>query len=433
MLIIDKFTNFNGVKMREKLTVLVVTVLLVSGLTASYYLLNIYSRDENDSEEEAKYDPTESDLNNLVEGNNEFAFDLYHELDTDENQFYSPWSISSALAMTYEGARGETAEEMKEVFGFPDNRSQMREAYGFMHNRYNTDDMGIEMDTANSAWINEDQEFPILDEYKFVLMDYYFSEVSTVDFINQPAEACEEINNWVYNNTDGKIEEIITVDDIDEWTRLVLVNAINFKGNWAVPFDEDNTQDATFNTNQDEEVTAPFMRQEGTFNYTKNENFEILQKNYEGNETSMLFVLPRKNSIDEVEDMITTENLEEWREDLEPTEMKLVSIPKFNLSTEYDLKEPLKEMGMPTAFTPDADLSGMDGTESLFIQFVNHKTFIEVDEKGTEAAAATAVGVGRESADRRPAFIADRPFLSIIQDDETGNILFMGQVNDPTE
>ena len=419
--------------MREKLKALVVIALLVSGLSVSYYWLNVYSSDGDDSEEEAKYNPTESDLNHLVEGNNEFAFDLYHELDTDENQFYSPWSISSALVMTYEGARGETAEEMKEVFGFPDNRSQMREAYGFMHNRYNIEDMGIEMDTANSVWINEDQEFPILDEYKFVLMNYYFSEVSTVDFINQPAEACEEINNWVFNNTDGKIEEIITVDDIDEWTRLVLVNAINFKGNWAFPFDEDNTQDATFNTNQDEEVTAPFMRQEGTFNYTRTEDFEILKKNYEGNETSMLFVLPRENSIDEVEEMITLENMEEWREDLEPTEMKLVSIPKFNLSTEYDLKEPLKEMGMPTAFTRDANLSGMDGTESLFIQFVNHKTFIDVDEKGTKAAAATAVGVGRESADGRPAFIADQPFLSIIQDDETGNILFMGQVNDPTE
>ncbi len=424
--------------MRDKLTVIIVIFLLVSGLTIGYHEFKKGSNTKEDTDktyddlnmDEVKYNPTEDNLNKVIKGNNEFAFDLYHELNSNKNLFYSPWSISSALAMTYEGARNQTAEEMKKVFGFPDDKSQLRKSYGYLHDIYNTNNTNYEMSTANSAWMDDD--FPILKEYKFILMNYYFSNVTNVDFRNNPSKACDMINNWVSNNTKGKIDNIVSESDITSYTRFVLGNAIYFKGRWAKPFNENDTQENTFYTDQNKEVTVPFMRQEGDFNYTSNDNFKILKKNYFGNETSMLFILPTEKSLDQTRNLITEENLQRWREDLQPKSMSLVSIPKFNFSSNYKLNNQLCDLGMPTAFSRGADFSGIDGSKSLFIRFVKHKAFIDVDEKGSEAAAATIVGMERTAIDERPRFIANRPFMFIIQDDITGNILFMGRVNDPT-
>jgi len=424
--------------MRDKLTVIIVIILLVSGLTIGYHEFKKGSNTKEDTDKtyddlnmnEVKYNPTEDNLNKVVEGNNEFAFNLYHKLNSSKNLFYSPWSISSALAMTYEGARDQTAEEMKNVFGFPDDNSQLRKSYGYLHDKYNTNNTDYEISTANSAWMDDD--FPILKEYKFILMNYYFSNVTNVDFRNNPSKACDMINSWVSNHTNGKIDNIVSESDITSYTRFVLGNAIYFKGKWAKPFNENDTQENTFYTDQNKEVTVPFMRQKGEFNYTSTDNFKILKKNYIGNETSMFFILPTEKSLDQTRDLITEENLQRWRKDLQPKSMSLVSIPKFNFSSSYKLNNQLCDLGMPTAFSRGADFSGIDGSNSLFIRFVKHKAFIDVDEKGSEAAAATIVGMERTAIDERPSFIANHPFMFIIQDDITGNILFMGRVNDPT-
>jgi len=422
--------------MRGKLVTVVVTALLLSGLT-------LY-RSDNDSErtgahsgygnldmDEVSYDVTESDLNRVVEGNNEFAFDLYHELDPDDNLFFSPWSISSAMAMTYEGSAGVTAQEMEDVFGFTENRSEMRKAYGFLHNRYNTNDTGYEINTANSAWVNED--YPVLEEYKFILINYYFSQVEELDFFTDPSEACDKINQWVSDNTNGTIRDIISEQDINRLTQMVLANAIYFNGKWSNPFNGTETRHVKFYTADEREIGVPFMRQEGIFNYTDDDDFQILKKNYEGNDVSMLFILPKEDNLAEVKGNLTLEKLDEWRDDLEPTSMRMVSIPKFDFETEYNLQETLEDLGTNTLFDGRADLSGIDGAGYLFLDYVKHNAFIEVDEKGTEAAAVTIGGARPIGIDRRPKFHANRPFLFLIQDNETGNILFMGRVNDPSE
>ncbi len=424
--------------MREKIAVFVVIVLLISGISYGLYRVNSGSEKSKDGLDDyenldlnrGRYNPTSEDLHGVVEGNYRFAFDLYKELNSSENMFYSPWSISSALAMTYEGAGGKTAQEMRDVFDFPENRSRLRESYGFLHDWYNSKNVPYNLSTANAAWVQED--YPVLKEYKNVLIDYYFSNVTNVDFVEEPSKACDMINGWVYNKTNGNIENIITEGDINRYTTMVLGNAIHFKGKWAKPFSENETVNRTFYTKNGEEVQTPFMRQEGEFNYTSTEDFKILQKKYAGDNMSMLFILPKEGDLDDLEGSLTASKLNDWREDLTSTSLKLVSIPKFDMSTSYSLKKPLKDLGMPRAFSSDANFSGIDGTEKLFIQFVKHKAFVEVDEKGTEASAATVVGIGRTSVDDRPSFVADSPFLFVIQDDVTGNVLFMGRMNDPT-
>lgn len=427
--------------MREKVAVLAVIFLLIAGLTFGLYRTgdSSYNSDyrppadfdgyEDLNMDKVRYNPPSEELESTIDGNNEFAFSLYHNLSSDENLFYSPWSITSALALTYEGARGQTAEEIRDVFGYPENRSNMRKSYGYLHNKYNTNKSSYKINTANSAWIQE--EFGVLEEYKFILMNYYFSEVDNVDFAAHPQRACDRINDWIEDNTDGKIKKLITKQDVNSLTKFVLANAIHFNGLWEKPFNETDTYDGTFQT-PGGDVTASFMLQNGTFNYTSTSDLKVLQKKYIGERASMLFVMPKDEDLNDISGSLTYENLERWRGNLTETSMEKVEIPKFNLSAKYDLTETLQSMGMPTAFTGGANFEGIDGRRDLFIQFVKHKAFVEVNEKGTEAAAATVVGVGKTGIGQKPTFIADHPFLFIIQDDETGNILFMGRVNEPS-
>lgn len=429
-------------EMREKLSAYLIVAILLIGVTGVMYQVSITGDDDGGGGEytggdypidtsKVSYDPQEKSVDHVVDGNNEFSFDLYHKLDGGENLFYSPWSISTALAMTYEGARNDTREEIGEVFGYPGNASELRKAYGYLHDGYNKNGSGYNMSTANSLWVQED--FPIEDDYKWLLLNYYFARAENMDFVNDPEGSCDKINSWVKNYTNGKIEELVSPGMVDEMTRLILVNAIYFKGLWENPLSVKDTENGTFHTSSGDDVTVPMMYQEGDFNYTETEEFQILQKKYVGNDTSMLFLLPKDGGLSSVEDSLTYENLKRWRSDIEQTDLQYIKIPKFNMSTDYDLKKTLIDMGMPTAFdSQKADLDGICESRQLFIQFVKHKAYVDVNEKGTEAAAATAVGVGETAVDPRPMFVADHPFVFIIQDDVTGNILFMGRVTDPT-
>jgi serpin B len=373
---------------------------------------------------------TSEGVASVVYANNRFAFELYLQYNEEEdNIFFSPYSISVALAMTYEGARGQTASEMQSVLHFPEDDIVRRAAFARLYNMYNSNNTDYILSTANALWTQEDYKF--LTEYLEIIEQYYMGEATDLDFKGKPEESRETINNWVEERTNDKIKDLIPPGVIDEYTRLVLTNAIYFKGDWAVQFDEEDTREADFKVNAEKTVKAQMMSLcDESFNYTVTDTAQIIELPYKGNDLSMLILLPKEDSLDSLEACINTENLNMWRSELTETEID-VYMPKFKLETKYALSDTLKDMGMPTAFSEsEANFSGMNGKEDLYITSVIHQGFIEVNEKGTEAAAATGVVMGTTSCS--PTFYADHPFMFLIQDNETGNILFMGRVVDPT-
>lgn len=367
----------------------------------------------------------------LVNGSNQFAFDFYQQIkDGEDNVFFSPYSIMVALGMTYEGARGKTAQEMQSVLHLPEDDILRRSAFAWLYNNMNKEEKEYILSTANALWAHECYRF--LDEYFNLIGKYYMGKVTNLDFEKETEKSRVTINTWVEEQTNGKIKDLIPKDKINDMTRLVLTNAIYFKGNWQKQFDKDKTSDRDFNVNSEKTVKVPMMSITGeTFNYTASQDLQILKLQYEGENLSMLILLPREGTLDSLEASLTLENLSKLRNSLREQEIDIF-IPKFKFETKYDMGKTLMNMGMPIAFTPNqADFSGMDGTKKLCIGFVIHQGFVEVNEKGTEAAAATAVGMIETSV--TPSFYADHPFIFLIQDNESGNILFMGRVADPSQ
>jgi len=367
----------------------------------------------------------------VVEANNKFALDFYSNINEKEegNIFYSPYSISTALAMTYEGARGQTAEEMQSVFYFPDDDVR-RSNFARIYNQLNPANVPYQLSTANSLWAQEDYVF--LDEYFNVTEKYYGGKVTNLDFIGKTEKSRQTINTWVEDQTNDKIKDLFPQGMIRPDTRLVLTNAIYFKGMWVKQFDKSKTTDQDFRISSDETVRVPMMQRtddEAVFNYTEIDDIQVLEMPYEGDDLSMLILLPKDDDMDFLEESLTLENLNLWKSGLRSQRVD-VHIPKFTFESKYILNDNLKEMGMPTAFTEGADFSGMTGSRDLYIGFVIHQAFVDVNEEGTEAAAATGVVILEKSAIMTPTFHADHPFIFIIQDKE-GNILFLGRVNDP--
>jgi serpin B len=262
----------------------------------------------------------------------------------------------------------------------------------------------------------------------------YAAKVTNVNFITESEKSRQTINNWVEDQTNDKIEGLIPRGALDYMTRLVLTNAIYFKGDWVLKFDKRKTREEDFKISPEKTVKVQMMSLTGEkakFNYAETENLQIIELPYEGEELSMLILLPKENDLTSVEDSLNAKKLSELKAMLREQKMN-VYMPKFTFETKYFMAETLAKMGMPTAFSMDADLSGMDGTKDLFIDKVIHQAFVEVNEEGTEAAAATAVVVGLKGI-MSNVFRADHPFIFLIQDRETGNILFLGRVMDPTK
>jgi serpin B len=373
-------------------------------------------------------------LSSLVAAMNNFSFNLYNQINTGdyENIFFSPYSIFVALAMTYEGARELTAEQMCEVLGIPQNNETILNEMKELYNLYNQNNE-FSLSTANAIWVMQDYE--LLDDFVALIEDYYRGTSTEVDFSDNE-EAAEIINTWVEEETNEKITDLVTPDDLrDAW--LVLTNAIYFKGDWEIQFDPEDTQESDFVLQSGETIQVPMMSLVGTsdmFNYAETEDLQILELPYSGGELTMVIYLPKDNDIDSVEQLLNSENLLRWRESMVETSVDIY-LPKFKLETEYKLKDPLIEMGMENPFSPIADFSGIDGMKGLFIDKVLHKAFIEVNEEGTEAAAATAVIMTKCQSIQpsRIVFNADHPFMFTIQHTETGNILFMGRMSNPLE
>jgi serpin B len=380
-------------------------------------------------------------VNDITKANNQFAIDLYNKInkDSDKNIFFSPWSISTAMVMTYEGARGETAKEIEDVFHFPANDALRRSSYARILNTLNKAGGKYELSIANAIWLQED--YPFLEDYKDTINRYYLGKIKNLDFKNNPNGASFHINRWVSKNTNNRIRNIVSPEMFNEMSRAVLTNAIYFKGKWVRQFDRDDTKPEDFTLPSGKKIEVPMMRLEDEdlyFKYTEESGVQILEMPYQGDKISMLVLLPKTeiSDINQLESELSAETLQAWRSMMRPTKV-YIYMPKFTLETSYSLTDYLKRMGMNLPFTwPGADFSRMDGTEMLYINKVLHKAYIDVYEEGTEATAATGifVSIGAIKVRIKPIiFRADHPFIFIIQEKETGNILFMGRVNNPDQ
>ena len=373
---------------------------------------------------------------NVVEGNTCFAFSLFRAVNnSSSNQFYSPFSISTALAMTYAGARNETALQMAKTLHF-DTGDNFHQAFGRLLNSLEEGTSGaIRLNIANGMWAQKGYGF--LDPYFDLVVNKYHAELAAADFGNdvEREKTRQEINLWVEKKTNDKIKGLLSKSDLDDLTRFVLVNAIWFYGDWDQPFSKESTRPQDFSLSGGSKVNVPFMNRHDQYRYFEDARLKAVEIPYKDNKASMVIFLPKKyEGIAEMAGFIETGYYEEITNALKFSSVN-VSVPKFEATSRFSLAKTLSEMGMPLAFSPGgADFSGMTGFRNLYISDVIHQAFIHVDEKGTEAAAATAV-VGRcMAAPPSPDvkyFVADHPFIFLIRDNITGSILFMGTMMNP--
>ena len=382
---------------------------------------------------------SQGDLATLVDGSSDFAFELYHTLkDTGDNLFYSPYSISLALAMTFAGARGETEHQMADAMHFSLLQDRLHPAFNSLDIELTSrgegargkDEGGFRLNIVNAIWGQKDYNF--LSEFLDILAENYGAGLRVLDFVKEPEPSRITINDWVSDQTEGRIEDLIPQGAIDALTRLVLTNAIYFNAAWQYPFNEEATVDGTFNLLDGAKITVPMMNQTESFGYAEGETYQAVELPYDGNELSMVILLPKAGQFEAFEGSLNYKTVEGIISDINRRQVSL-QMPKFEFESEFSLKSVLANMGMPIAFSGDADFSGMTGSPDLFIDEVIHKAFVSVDEAGTEAAAATAVIMKLTAIPEMPIeFTIDRPFLFLIRDIETGTILFIGRVVNPT-
>ncbi len=368
---------------------------------------------------------------NLWEGINKFSFNFYFELkDKEENIFFSPFSITSAFLIVYEGARGNTQEEIEKVFFFLEDEKSRRENFNKILKEINKSDKKYELYTANALWIHKD--FKILKEYLNITQKFYLSFVKNLDFVKEPERAAEIINSWILEKTKGKIKELISKDMIGPLTRLIITNAIYFKGKWLKEFDKKNTREEDFRISETERVKVNMMKMEKEFfNYYEDEKIQVLEIPYDGEEVSMFIFLPKDFDINSIDEYMNYEKFKEIRESMRKEEIDIY-IPKFKMETKYLLNTYLENMGIKDAFSEiKADFSGITRQKELFISRALHKAFIEVNEEGTEAAAATGIVMEITAVRKRKVFRADHPFIFLIYEKKTENIIFFGRILNP--
>ena len=393
---------------------------------------------ESDKERITSPDVSPSEQALLVEGNSAFAFELYQALKGEEgNLFYSPYSISLALAMTYAGARGETAQQMADTLQFLLGQASLHPAFNWLdaelarrgEGAQGKDGEGFRLNIVNAIWGQKDYEF--LSDFLDVLAENYGAGLRILDFITETEKSRVTINDWVSDQTEGRIEDLIPQGAIDALTRLVLTNAIYFNAAWAYPFEKDMTADGPFYLLDGGQVSVPMMKQTESFGYTEGEGYQAIELLYDGGELSMVVFLPEAGKFEAFEEGLQAQQVCDIISSLQPTQVAL-TMPRFEFDSEFSLKDALAEMGMPIAFSGAADFSGMTGKPELCISDVIHKAFVAVDEAGTEAAAATAVIMKLTAVPEPPVEVTiDRPFIFLIRDIETGAILFIGRVLNP--
>ena len=417
----------------NKILLSVLAVILVVSIAGCSTTVPTASIVVSDEQRNASPNVTTSDATALVEGNSEFAFDLFQTLKQQQgNLFYSPYSISLALAMTYAGARNETETEMANVLHFTLHQDRLHPAFNWLDlalANQSEADKGFQLHIVNAIWGQEGYKF--LNSFLNVLGRNYGAGLRLLDFINQSEPSRVTINNWVSDQTKGKINDLIPQGSIDALTRLVLTNAIYFKASWLNSFDKGATSNGTFQLIGSGNVTVPMMMQTHSFGYASGDGYQAVELPYNGSELSMVILLPDSGKFESFENKLNASFASQIISDLKYCEVNL-TLPKFKYEYECSLADTLAAMGMPKAFSGDADFSGMAGNRDLAISDVLHKAYVSVDEAGTEAAAATAVVIGLTSIHGETAQMTiDRPFIFLIRDIDTGTILFIGQVMNP--
>jgi len=370
---------------------------------------------------------------------NAFAVDFYKQVRKPEgNLFFSPYSISMALGMVYAAARGNTAAQMAKTMHFSPDQPEANKVCGALNAQILAagQKKAMELNVANALWT--EKSYPLLKEYLEAIRTDYQGGIRQVDFLHSPESARETINGWVEEQTKDKIKDLLPPGAIDAATRLVLANAIYFKGTWESPFMKELTQELRFTLLDGNEVKVPMMHRTDYFGYADEAGLQVLEIPYKGGELAMIILLPSKDkTLEDFEHSVTRDKLGQWVEKLEMREV-VVFVPRFKMTSDIRLRTALTGLGMTHAFSPSqADFSGMTGNnKDLFIGEGFHKAFVEVNEKGTEATAATGIGMFAGMPQKGPApslvFLADHPFLFLIRHKPSNCILFFGRVTNPS-
>jgi len=403
---------------------------------------------ENPNMDEARSDKqrvtspnvSDQDLATQVAGNSAFAFDLYQELRAQDkgNLFYSPYSISAALAMVHGGARGATETQSEQVMHY-------RLAQARLHPVFNKIDLELEsrgqgkkaadgqpfrLRVANAVWGQRDYHFE--QAYLDTIAVNYGAGLRLMDFASQPEPSRKVINQWVEQETESRIKDLIPQGAIDAATRFVLTNAVYFNAAWADQLEEEATRDGAFNLLDGSTVTVPMMSGEIRASYVDAGDYAAAALPYDGHELSMVLIVPRSGRFDAVEATLTGGAIDALVQQLGTAHVRL-KLPRFEFETDYTLNRHLEALGMTDAFSAaKADFSGITGNRELYIGLVKHKAFIKVNEQGTEAAAATAVVMPGSAMPEVKELTVDRPFIFLIRDHATGVIVFVGRVVDPS-
>jgi serpin B len=417
--------------------VLAAFLLLPSCSALSAHAQEVHS----DKPREASPQVMDSDLADLVKGNNNFAFALYQQLFSgNENVFYSPYSISIALAMTYAGAKGQTADQMAQVMHFLLPADRLHPAFNKLalelESRSKAEgippDQVFQLSVANSLW--GQTGFSFEKDFLDVLARNYGAGMRLVDYKKDAEAARKTINDWVSQSTNQKIKDIVPEGALDALTRLVLANAVYFKAAWLHPFGPDATRPGAFHLLDETTVDVPMMHEQAAMSSMQGEGYRAVELGYVGWQLSMLILLPDEGQFGDVEARLDAEMVNTTLAAMQYGEV-ILTLPKFKFEWSLGLVDGLRALGMKDAFDPaSADFSGMDGARDLFLSNVLHKAFVAVDEAGTEAAAATASVMPASAIPSSPTeFVIDRPFFFLIRDDPTGTILFLGRVTNPAE
>jgi serpin B len=371
----------------------------------------------------------------VVAGNNQFAWKLYQTIaaapeNQGQNIFFSPYSLTTALTMTYAGSRGKTAGQMARVLHYSLSQTALHQGLAALRKRLTPPDSNLyQLDCANALW--GQRNYHLESSFVKLIKQYYQGGLQTVDYVARPQTAINTINQWVKLQTNSKIKNLLNDDDIDDMTRLILTNAIYFKGNWECQFKPDRTQMQPFAIGTDTTVNAPLMRQKGQFRYGEVDGAQVLELPYSGNNLVMLALLPKGN-LGKMEQRLTAARIQDWQRQLVVKEVE-VWLPRFKFETRYYLEQLLPKLGMIDAFSKtEADFSGITGKRDLYISRVIHQALIEVNEEGTEAAAASAVTLKLKGVMSIPVFRADHPFSFAIIDQATKTVLFLGRICNPT-
>ena len=397
---------------------------------------------QSDLSREMAPDYSDAELSALVDGNTAFAFDIYHQIAVGtDNTFLSPYSMSLALAMTWAGARGDTETQLAEAMRFSLSQERLHPTFDgldlWLYDRVDSatyvSDTPFELNIADSVWGQTD--YPFESDYLDTLALNYGASVYLLDFAADPEGARETINSWVEDQTKDRIKDLLSKGSVTADTRFVLTNAIYFKAAWGVPFEDDLTEDGDFTRLDGSTVSAPYMHRRDSLPLAEGDGFIALELPYDGDAYSMVAILPDEGRFSEIEASLDGPGFQAILETLAPSPVSL-SLPKFHVESEFSLGTALQALGATDAFSAAADFTGISETGELYISSVIHKSFISIDEEGTEAAAATAVVMDGTTDEEEPEYqdvAFNRSFLYAIIERDTGTVLFLGRTTDPSD